>query len=103
MKRKRHKKKRRRWLFLLISCFGFCLFLFSYLFIFSETGYLVRLRLTNEIKDLEEKVQELDKENKLLKEKAENLRNRFYIEQKSREFGMIRPGEKIIKFVDREK
>lgn len=101
MKKKRHRKRRRR-LFLLISCFGFCLSFLSYLFIFSESGYLVRRRLKNEIKDLEGKIWELKRENASLKEKVKNLKNRFYIEQKARGFGMIKEGEKVIKFISKE-
>lgn len=79
---------------------GFLVAFVAYLFIFGDGGYLPRKELSKKIEELNGKVARLEKENGSLKEEANTLRkyDPFTLEAEARKLGLIKPGEKIIRF-----
>lgn len=69
--------------------------------LFNEKGVIRYVELKNEVDELNEKIELLEKENKKLEGEIDSLKKKIpsKIEQTAREkYDMIRPGEKKIEF-----
>ena len=79
---------------------AFLLAFVVYLFVFGDGGYLPRKELNKRIEELSGKVARLEKENSSLKEEISALikYDPFILEAEARKLGLIKPGEKIIRF-----
>lgn len=74
-------------------------FLLSYLFVFSESGYIRRARFKHQIKKLEAEIELIQEENRRLTQLIERLKNDpYYIEMYARKYGMMKEGEALIIF-----
>lgn len=87
------KERNRRnwvWLFLFPVLLGFIIYLFT-------PGYVKLKKYIDQMVHLEERVENLERENRTLKREIEQLKtDPIYIERLARkELGMIRPGEVI--------
>jgi cell division protein FtsB len=83
----------------------FILFLIglAYLF-FNDSGVIKYLRLKNQVKDLNEQISNVNKDNKSIQAEIDSLqkKNPAKIEKVAREkYGMIRKGEKTIKVIEK--
>jgi len=72
-----------------------------YIYVFSSAGFLKRKDAKNRIRILESELFKVKEENRELKSEIQNLGSDLKtIEKAARDLGMVKPGEKIIKFVD---
>ncbi|HDM43294.1 MAG TPA: hypothetical protein ENG29_02785 [Firmicutes bacterium] len=92
-------RTRRIVLITLILCI---LGLFTYIYLFSDVGYLKIIKLENKKKNLETRLKELKRENEELNSILNDEKKlNEYIDMKLREdYGMIKDGETIIMFDD---
>ena len=75
-----------------------------YNYVFSDSGFLKRREARKRIKFLESELLKVQEENQQLRSEIQNLGSDLKtIEKAARDLGMVKPGEKIIKFVDEEK
>jgi cell division protein FtsB len=89
-------RKLRIYFFGLIFLFGLAVLFFN------DQGVLKYLKLKNEVKEINEKIEAIDKENKQLETGIDSLRKKIpaKIERTAREeYNMIREGEKTIRIV----
>jgi|SRR5690554_1835309 len=87
-------KKLRSYFFLLIFIAGL-LFLF-----FNNQGVIKYLKLKSEVQEINEKIEQVDKENKNLEDEIDSLRKKIpaKVERTARKkHDMLRPGEEVIK------
>jgi len=78
--------------------------LILYIFIFSDIGVISRIKLDKKIKEYEQKIIQIKKQNDILKIKIEKLKNDYdYIIEQARKLGYARPGEKKYRFIPLKK
>lgn len=93
--RKKKKPQRKK---LLISILGLVI-----IFIFLVNGIIPILRQKTQIASLKQEIEKLKQENKSLMAEIKELKtNPSRIEDLARQMGMIRKGEKKVKFVPKE-
>ncbi|MBU1486894.1 septum formation initiator family protein [bacterium] len=99
-RKKKQKKVKAGEVLTRIGLGAFLVAFVGYLLIFGDGGYLPRKELNKRIEELNEKVARFEKENSSLKEEVSTLikYDPFTLEAEARKLGLIRPGEKIIRF-----
>lgn len=86
-----------------ISLFILTFILFTiYCFVFGDSGILERRRLKNEKVNLENKIENLRKENARLKNLSERYRAGEFLKEEANRSGYIAPGEKVLFFNKKE-
>lgn len=93
--------KKKRFLLLILVSF----LILGFLTFFGEKGILHLLRLQKELKEIRERSAKIEEENQKLKEEVRRLQQeKRYIEEIARkELGMVRDGEIIYQFEDKQK
>ncbi len=93
--------KKRKFLLLILICF----LVLGFLTFFGEKGILHLLRLQKELKEIRERSVKIEEENQKLKEEVRRLQQeKRYIEEIARkELGMVKEGEIIYQFEDKQK
>jgi len=94
-------KKGRKFILIIIGI----IFLAGIIFLFfNEYGILKYLKLSNQVNELNEKIRDVEKENKRLQSEIDSLENKVpaKIEKVAREkYNMVRPGERKIVVEDK--